>query len=229
MIKTLPKLILLTVVFCFSTFLCKAQLGYNFSQVDIGFATGFNQVYDEILPQKTTQSVHFNLTFNQTPYTNFVFEAQFGKLAGGDSLKTALQFNNDYTAFLFRGQLQLGEIVDYSRSPFFNSLKNLYVSAGLGYVINHITAISRIGTFTPGLNNSNKPFIPLRLGYEFKIFNKYDQPNIKIDLGLEYNLVLGSNLDGYSILNHEAYLQETIGVKFALGSGNTSYRKQIPY
>ena len=67
MIKTLPKLILLTVVFCFSTFLCKAQLGYNFSQVDIGFATGFNQVYDEILPQKTTQSVHFNLTFNLYP------------------------------------------------------------------------------------------------------------------------------------------------------------------
>ena len=70
MIKTLPKTTLLILLMCFSALIAKAQLGYNFSQVDIGFATGFNQVYDEILPQKTTQSVHFNLTFNQTPYTN---------------------------------------------------------------------------------------------------------------------------------------------------------------
>jgi len=237
MTKFLLKSTLLTTIVCFSTFIAKAQLGYNFSQVDLGVATGFNVVSDGISPQTMTQSIHFNFTYNPTPYTNFIFEAQFGKLAGGDSTSTksgGLQFNNDYAAFLFRGQLQLGELVDYQRSPFFNALKNLYVSAGLGLIVNHITSISRYpsllpGYYAPGLNDSNDPFIPIKVGYEFKIFNSYQQPNIKIDLGVQYNLVLAGNLDGYAGSGNAAFIQGTIGVKFAIGSGNTSYRKQIPY
>jgi len=232
MIKSILKTTLLTTIVCFSTFIAKAQLGYNFSQVDLGVGIGLNQVSDGITPKTMTQSIHFNFTYNKTPYTNFVFEAQFGKLAGGDSTSAksgGLQYNNNYAAFLFRGQLQLGEILDYQRSPFYNALKNLYVSAGLGFVVNHITSISRIGSFTPGLDNSNLPFIPVRLGYEFKIFNSYQQPNIKIDLGLQYNYVLGDNLDGYATGTNQAYIQYTLGVKFAIGSGNTSYKKQIPY
>jgi len=200
-------------------------------------ALGINQVSGDVATKTNTTSVHFNFTYNQTPYTNFVFEAQFGKLAGGDSLKSAdgRQFNNNFSAFLFRGQLQLGEVFDYSNSPFKNALKNLYLSAGIGLVVNHITSINRYSNqtppvYTPGVNNSNEPFIPLRLGYEFKIFNNYQQPSIKIDLGLQYNLVLSDNLDGYTAgNNNDAYVQATIGVKFAIGSGNISYRKQIQY
>lgn len=236
MIKNLSKKTILTVWVCCVALCSKAQLGYNFSQVDIGAALGINQVYGDVATKTNTASIHFNFTYNQTPYTNFVFEAQFGRLAGGDSLtsKDGKQFNNDYSAFLLRGQLQLGEVIDYANSPFKNALKNLYISTGVGLVVNHITSISRYSNqnpsvYTPGENNSNEPFIPLRLGYEFKFFNNYQQPAVKIDLGLQYNLVFSDNLDGYASGKNDAFLQTTIGVKLAIGSGNTSYRKQIQY
>ena len=215
--------------------MAKAQLGYNYSQYGIGVAAGFNTVQGDAQTQTMTQSIHFNFTFNATPYTNFIFEAQLGKLAGGDSLKTTSgrQFNNDFSAFIFRGQLQLGEIVDYEHSPFNNAIKNFYISAGIGYVVNHITSISRVsskGIFTGGENNSNEPFIPFHIGYEFKVFNKYQQPSTMIDLGYQYNYVLGDQLDGYSAgSHHDTYTQFTIGVKFAIGGAIISYRKQIPY
>jgi len=93
-----------------------------------------------------------------------------------------------------------------------------------------IDTIQIPGYYTPGLINSNEPFIPFRIGYEFKIFNEYEQANIKIDLAYQYNMVFGDNVDGFTAgNNNDVYVQYTIGVKFAIGSGNTSYKKQIPY
>jgi hypothetical protein len=84
--------------------------------------------------------------------------------------------------------------------------------------------------YTPaGDNNAQTPFLPVRIGYEFKLYNQYSQPSVKIDIGYQYNFMFGDNLDGYtSAGNNDAYAQFTIGVKFAIG-GVTSYRKQIHY
>jgi hypothetical protein len=237
MIKLICKLTLLTLFMCCTSFIAKAQLGYNYSQYDIGTSVGFNQVFGDAKPQKTTASINFNFTFNATPYTNFVLEAQLGRLEGGDSLKTATgrQFTNDFSAYIFRGQLQFGEFLDYDHSPFLNAVKNLYVSAGVGYVVSNIKQINRNsilvpGTFTGGLDKSNVPFLPLRFGYEFKLFNKYEQPSFKVDIGYDINFIAGDNLDGFDTGMHkDIYTQFSIGVKFAIGSALTSYRKQIPY
>jgi len=235
MIKLISKTTILTLIVCCTTLIAKAQLGYDFSQYDLGVAAGFDQVTGNAQTQISTQSIHFNFTYNFTPFTNFVFEAQLGKLRGGDSVTTSTgrYFNNDFSAYIFRGQLQFGEFLDYSRSPFNNAIKNLYVSAGAGYIVNHITQISRIsmqtGAYTGGLNSSNEPFIPLRIGYEFKVFNSYQQPSFKVDIGYEYNLTFGDGLDGFAASDRrEVYTQFTIGVKFAIGD-ITSYRKQIHY
>src|SRR5260221_5774611 len=144
MIKQIQKINFLTLFICFTSFIAKAQLGYNFSHYDVGVAAGFNTVYGDELPAATTPSVNFNFTYNQTPFTNFVFEVQIGRMAGGDSLATTgRQFTSNFTSFIFRGQLQFGEFVDYSNSSLMNGIKNLYVSAGIGYVVSHITSISR--------------------------------------------------------------------------------------
>jgi len=235
LVKLFPKTVLLA-FFIFVSFVAKAQLGYNYSQYSLGVSGGFNQVYGDAETIKTTQSIQFNLTYNTTPYVNFVFEAQLGKLAGGDSLttKSGRQFNNDFSAYIFRGQLQLGELLDYSKSPFKNAIKNFYVSAGVGFVVNHITQISRYsskvpGYYTGGENYSNEPFLPLRIGYEFKLFNQYDEQNISIDLGFNYNHIFGDNLDGYDAgKSNDNYTQFTVGVKFGIGSVS-SYGKKISY
>jgi len=237
MIKHITKTIIITLLVCCTTFIAKAQLGYNFSQYDIGVAAGFNSVYGDAETIKTTESIHFNFTYNQTPYTNFVLEVQLGRLEGGDSLttKSGRQFTNDFSSYIFRGQLQMGEIIDYSRNPLLNAAKNFYISAGIGFVINHITTINRNslqvpGYYTGGETNSQEPFLPLRIGYEFKLFNTYGQPSFKVDLGYQYNYVFGDELDGFKAGHrNDAYSQFTVGVKFAIGGGITSYRKQIPY
>lgn len=238
MIKPLLRTTVSAVIlFILSLSSVKAQNGYGFSHYEIGAATGFNQVYGDAQTKTTTNSVHLNVTYDPTPFVNFVFEVQMGKLAGGDSLKTTTgrQFENDFTGFIFRGQLQMGEIIDYSRSPLMNALKNFYISGGVGYIVNRISQINRYsimrpGLYTPGVNRSNEPFIPFRVGYEFKVFNKYEQPAFKVDLGYGYNFVLSDNLDGFTSGSHyDAYTQFTVGVKFAFGGDIVSYRKQINY
>jgi hypothetical protein len=236
MIKMLSKIMLLTLFACCLSFIAKAQIGYDYSLYDIGVSAGFNTVSGDVLHTKTKPSVNFNFTYNPTPFTNIVFEAQLGRFAGGDSTKApGEQFTSSFSAYILRGQFQLGEFVDYSSSPFLNGVKNLYVSAGVGYLVNHISAISRTPSqypdvYFPGKDNIMAPFVPLRIGYEFKIFNRYQQPSFKVDLGYEYNYVFNDNVDGYALgKSKDIYTQFSIGVKFAIGGNILSYKKQIQY
>ncbi len=235
MIRFFQKTTLVTLIVCFTTFLAKAQLGYNYSRYDLGVGMGIDKISGDVLTPSTTAAVHFNFSYNQTPYTNFVFEVQLGRLSGADASTApkGRQFTSNLTAFVFRGQLQFGEFLDYSRSPIMNAVKNLYVSAGFGYEATNITFIQRYsvaGIYTAGLSRSQAPFIPIRIGYEFKMFNTYQEPTVKFDIGYEYNEIFGDNLDGFtSGKSNDAYGQFTIGVKFAITGDVTSYRKQITY
>jgi len=235
MIKLLLKTTFLVLIFTSFVTLCKAQIGYDYAQYDFGFGLNANQVYGDAETLKTTGTAHVNFTFNQTPYVNYVFEVQKGKLEGGsiESL-SGRYFKNNFTAVIFRGQLQAGEFIDYSRSGLMNGLKNLYISAGLGYAINNMDEINRVskqldGFTTGGEDKSNELYIPVRIGYEFKVFNKYDQPSFKIDLAYSLGLDLTDNMDGFtSGISKDKLVQFSLGLKFAIGSV-TSYRKQIHY
>jgi hypothetical protein len=234
--KFFTKTLFFTLVICCYAFISKAQIGFNYAQYDIGFGASANAVFGDIKAIKITPSADFNLTYNQSPFINYIFDVQAGRLAGGDSLKDLYgrQFAGTFTSFIFRGQVQAGEFIDYSQSPFANAVKNFYLSAGVGYLVNHITNINRYSvlianTYTPGLVNSDEVFIPAKIGYEFKIFNQYGQPSVRVDLGIEVNYMFSDELDGFQAGVHDdIYTQFTLGVKFALG-GVTSYRKQIEY
>lgn len=234
MIKFVTKTALIITLGTIS-FFAKAQVGYDYAQYDIGTAVGVNTAaMADVNTITATPSIHFNFNYNQSPFVNYVFELQVGRLEGGTlASSSGRKFENHFTAFSFRGQLQAGEFLDYSSSPFMNVMKNWYASAGIGYISNHIvskTDDKRGLDYTPaGDNNAQVPFLPARIGYEFKLYNQYSQPSVKIDLGIQYNFIFGDNLDGYtSAHNNDAYAQFTIGVKFAIG-GVTSYRKQIHY
>ncbi|MDB5141462.1 MAG: hypothetical protein JWQ66_175 [Mucilaginibacter sp.] len=236
MAKLVVRTTLLTLLTCFTALVSKAQIGYDYSQYDVGFSVGFNQFYGDVLTSKSTKGVNFNFNYNQTAYLNYIFELQLGKLAGGDAVNDPLgrQFSADYQYYAFRLQLQAGEIIDYSDSRLANAMKNLYVGTGIGIIFDNISSINRYSTqfpgyYTPGLNKSQETFLPVRIGYEFKIFNQYKRPDVKIDLGYQYNFVFGDELDGFKAGHlNDGYSQFTIGVKFSVG-GVTSYRKQINY
>jgi hypothetical protein len=227
---------LLILSLCIVSLLAKAQIGYDYAQYDLGVAGSANiAASSDVNSYKVTPAVHFNFNYNYTPFVNYVFELQVGRLEGGGGAKSfGRQSENHFTSFIFRGQLQAGEFLDYSNSQFTNFFKNAYVSAGIGYIANHIvlkTPDVRVtnGSALPGDNNAQTPFLPLRIGYEFKIFNDYNQPSVKIDVGYQHNFLFGDNIDGYATgTTNDAYAQFSIGVKFAIG-GITSYRKQIHY
>jgi hypothetical protein len=229
------KKICLTAFLCIAAFISKAQVGFNYDQYDIGFGGAVNKVYGDAQSIKSTPSVHFNFTYNQTPFVNYVLEVEAGKLEGGNALKdtTGRQFSNSFTAVDFRAQVQVGEILDYSRSPLANAMKNFYLSTGLGMVVNDLTtnrySYQIPDFYTPGEDHSTELFIPTRIGYEFKIYNQYDEPSVKIDLAYQQNFILGDELDGFKAGKaNDIYTELVLGVKFALG-GTTSYRKQINY
>ncbi len=229
------KKIFFTVIISCIAFISKAQLGYDYAQYDIGFGAAINKVYGDAETQKSTPSIHFNFNFNQTPFINYILEVEAGKLEGGNALKdtTGRQFSNSFTTAAFRVQVQAGEILDYSNSPFANAMKNLYLSAGIGMIVNNVKTNRysyKIPDFyTPGEDHSQELYIPLRIGYEFKLYNKFNEPSVKIDLAYQQSLVMGDELDGFKAGKaNDAYSEIVLGVKFALG-GITSYRKQITY
>ncbi|MES2809588.1 MAG: hypothetical protein V4619_13240 [Bacteroidota bacterium] len=225
---------LLILCLCLST--AKAQVGYNYKEYEFGVGLDFNTAYTDAQTLKSTRSARLTFTYNATPFVNYVVEVQTGNLQGGDALTTTTgrQFTNAYNAVLLRGQLQGGEILDYSGGGVVNAFKNLYVSSGLGVVFNNIKEINRYSIKTPGFysdgeDKSKQLIVPFRLGYEFKLYNRYGEPGLKIDLGYQYNFVLGDGLDGFTAgKQKDSYAQFGIGIKYALGNIAT-YRKQINY
>ena len=234
MTNTMVKSFIVTFVICVFALTSKAQLGYMYSPLDLGVAGTVNTVYGDAQSQKNTKSLDLSFTYNQTPYINYVFEAQAGNLAGGNALKDLYgrQFSNNYSAYIARAQLQAGELIDYDNNAIANVFKNFYFSTGLGLVVNNNTTNRysyRINLYTPGEDHSIETFLPIRFGYEFKIFNAYNKPSVKIDLAYQYNYVFGDELDGFKAGNsNDIFTQFSLGVKFAIGTP-TSYRKQISY
>jgi len=232
MIKFLSKPTFLTLLVCCLTLFAKAQIGYNYAKVDLGIGFTSNQVFGDVAKKTTTQSFGGSLTYHISPFFNIVSETQFGSLAGGNQYSdpNGRQFKGNFFSTQLREQLQVGELIDYSDNNFYNAIKNFYSSVGVGVLVNHVTSITRPIGSELGTNNTNIVFIPFKVGYEFKIFNDYDQPYIKIDLGVQLNAMLSDNLDGYAYgATNDFLIQETLGIKFAIGAGNTSYRKQVSY
>lgn len=230
------KKYILILIILLTAIAAKAQIGNDYAQYDLGIGLDMNKAYTDAQTIKTTKSGHFNFNYNVSPFVNYIIEFQTGTLQGGDSLTTTTgrQFTNSFNAVMFRAQLQMGEIIDYSQGGLANTFKNVYVSSGVGFIVNHLTEINRAsikipGFYTAGEDNSNEILIPVRIGYEFKFYNRYNQPGFKIDVGYQYNFIMGDQLDGFPVgTQRDSYSQISFGIKFAVG-GVISYRKQITY
>lgn len=228
------KKLIITSIACFIAIMAKGQIAWNYAKYDIGFSGASNTAYTDAETMKSTTALHLNFTYNHTPFVNYITELQLGHLAGGDHVNTlsGREFKNKYTALTFRAQLQAGELINYESSTIANVFKNLYGSAGIGVIYNNMEEIYRSSLYiedyiSGGQDKSSEFFVPLKVGYEFKLYNKYDEPSFKIDLGYQYNYVFGDQLDGIVAgQRKDSYSQLVLGLKFSFGE-ITSYRKQI--
>ncbi|WP_207426591.1 outer membrane beta-barrel protein [Pedobacter sp. SYSU D00535] len=215
-----------------SAAIANAQAIRPFSAIDLGAGLSMNTATGDAETFRRTQSFHLNLSYNIDPYLNAIAEVQSGSLAGGDSLRTITgrQFLNRFNALNLRGQLQLGMFLPYSKDPITNLAKNIYTGVGIGMIMNNITDVNRRSSahpdfFSGGVNRSMNVFVPVRLGYEFKIQDAYRETRMKIDLAYTHNFVLGDEVDGFTVGRYkDAISQLTLGFKACL-FGKRWYRQ----
>jgi hypothetical protein len=97
MTKFILRITLLTLLTCFTALASKAQIGYDYSQYDVGGAIGFNSFYGDAVTSKSTKAFTLNFDYNQSAFINYIFELQVGKVMGGDATQDLLgrQFSAD--------------------------------------------------------------------------------------------------------------------------------------
>jgi hypothetical protein len=229
----------------FSAFVVKAQVGYNYKEFSIGLDVSYERGYTNVNRQDEHFGESINFTYNYSPYIPITAELQFGTLSGGGLTqnldKYGRMYTNHFEGLILHGDFQLGEVVDYTESYFMSAIKGFYIGSGGGIIFNSNTVqrtnvILSNGPSTyvfPGSNSSINLTIPLRIGYEFKLFNEYEEPWMAINIGYVHNLVFGEGLDGYddpsSKFKNNAtnqYRQIVVGVRFNFGNV-TSYNKVI--
>ncbi len=219
-----------------------AQLSYNYTGYSIGAGGGLARAYADLAGHLNKQAFFVNFNYNYTPYTTFTAELQAGTLASGSPLtdKDTRAFKNNFKAVVFYADLQAGEYIDYRYSTFSNIIKNIYVGSGFGVVHNKMAFIQRTslnnpGYVFPGQDASTELMLPLRIGYEFKFFNFYEEPQVRLNIGYQMSWVYGEGLDGYNdpqkmFKNNyvDRYSLISIGIKYGFGTP-VSYKKPIRF
>ncbi len=184
--------------------------------------------------------MYFGVYYNYSPYLPFALEMQLGKLSGGNDITDASHryFVNNYMAINVHGDLQLGEVMDYEGDFFMERFKGLYMGLGVGAIFNNITSIRRYAVddpnyVFPGKSNSINALIPVRFGYEFKIFNYDDEPFMALNITYTHNLTFAEGLDGYDDSSkhfknnaQDMFRAITVGIKINFGN-SVSYIKSI--
>ncbi|WP_462267299.1 outer membrane beta-barrel protein [Mucilaginibacter sp.] len=221
-----------------------AMAQYNYAPY--GISVGVSSVYpfSDLKTNYNSKAYNINLGYNYSPYLPIAAELQFGKLSGGSNSNPQLdfsgrQFTNSYKALILHADVQLGEFIDYGDNFFLNLVKNFYGGTGIGIIYNNLTFIQRKDLYNPpygnfpGVDKGFNGLFPLRVGYEIKFYNNYDEPVFSIDLGYRHNIVLGEGLDGYDDPNQvfknnsfDQYRQITVGIKYNFGAV-VAYNKNI--
>lgn len=232
--------LILFIILVFSGASTYAQDSYNFSNWGLGVFGGVNYPYVDL--KKANQGKSFDVVayYNLTPYVPLGFEIQTGELSGGDvhTDPSTRQYDNQYKAIMVHGDYALGEAIDYDGSFFAGIIKDLYAGTGFGVIMNHMKFIQRVqtdGYRFPGKDNSLSLMVPLRFGYEFKIYNAYGEPFMGLNIQYVHNITFNEELDGYTdppthFKNNspDQYRLIQVGLKVNFGSP-VPYTKKINY
>ena len=225
----------------------KAQAGYNYQEYGVGADVFVERGYTNLNKQYEHPGFALKFVYNYNPYLPIEVEIQKGTLSGGGLLPSqdpnGRKYINNYLAVVAHADIQLGSLIDYQDNLFLQIIKNFYVGTGVGIISNSNTdqrysiyepaPPSKDAYIFPGSNSSIDLMVPIRFGYEFKIYDYFDEPGFAIDIGYIHNFAFGEGLDGYNdpeskFKNNaiDQYRQIYIGFKYYFGNV-TSYDKLI--
>jgi hypothetical protein len=239
-IKYIKVKLILALLLVFLTHSGSYAQNYNYNEYSAGGSFSITRAHVDVAKQINRRAFSANINYHFSPYLTFGAELQSGNLSGGDHVYDPhlREFSNNYTSFTLIGDVQVGEISNYMDSWFLYALKDFYAGTGIGVINNKMSFIQRVkpdgsAYVFPGKDKSLNLLVPIRLGYEFKIYNGYGEPQFRLNLGYQLGLTFGEGLDGYNdppskFKNNslDMYSQIMVGVK--IGFGNiTSYTKPI--
>ncbi|WP_316816671.1 outer membrane beta-barrel protein [Pedobacter nyackensis] len=209
----------------------KTNAQSNFYKMTIGGGAGLTQSFTDVAKHDFGLAGYGTFDYNFTPFLSLGFEGQMGEINGGDVYKDPYnrQFINRYKTFNLNGKVSLGALINYERTGFSNVIKGLYVGAGAGVVMNKMRFVVRenpeSGYIYPGYDSSKDLLVPLNLGINFNISNKYGYYKYAINVNYQSNITLGEGLDGYDdspvkFKNGytDIYNYFSIGLKYHFGS-----------
>lgn len=209
---------------------------YNYKSFGIGVNYNALFPYADLATGKNTNGFGITGYYNLSLYLPLGLEFQTGELSGGGVLTDfhGREYKNKYTAIIARGDIFLGQVIDYSYGGPIRYLKDFYAGTGIGVISNNMEFIQRVqpktGYVFPGKDKSLNLIMPIRVGYELKINNAYDEPFIGINLGYVINITWGEGLDGYGDSSKDfknnvpdLYRQVVLGVKVNFGPSKSNY------
>ncbi|MBE7178038.1 MAG: hypothetical protein INR69_16670, partial [Mucilaginibacter polytrichastri] len=160
-----------------------ASAQYNFYNVAVGVSGGITRPYSDLTQYRYGKAASLTASYFFSPFMELNAEIQLGDLAGGNRYdnRHLREFANSYKSVLFSGNLQVGEFIDYERSRFLYRIRGLYGGAGMGIIYNKMTFVQRVkpdgsGYVFPGKDEGLNFSFPLRIGYQFKIYDSYQEP-----------------------------------------------------
>lgn len=187
-----------------------AQDSYNYSHWGLGVFGGINHPFVDLRQANQGKSFGAAVYYNLTPYVPLGLEVQTGDLSGGSIVTdpSKRQFDNQYKAIFVHGDYSLGEILDYEGDFFGGIVKDFYMGTGFGVIANNMKFIQRYNLVTyqyplltyryPGKDKSLSFAVPIRFGYEFKIYNTYGEPFIGLNIQYVHTITFNEELDGYT-------------------------------
>jgi hypothetical protein len=221
----------------------KAQNIDNSGEFGIGFGTSLTRGYTNVAKQNSNAAFSLYFAYSCNNDLSFTAELQIGQLSGGGLLVSedlhGRKYVNNYQATVLRGDIKFSAVMtdrDYEDSWVLQMLKDCYLGTGVGMVSNkntvqrysiHAPSYPLAGYYKfPGSDRSVNFMIPFKLGYEYTVYNDYNERTIALDFGYVHNIVFGSGLDGYNdprdVFRHEwedQYRQITVGVKYYFSKG----------
>jgi hypothetical protein len=219
-LKKLTILTLLSVL----TNLCFSQS--NFYKFGAGAGVGATAAFADLNDQTIAFSGYGAIDYYFTPFVTLGLEVQKGELAGGNIITEThhRQFINSYLSGAVSIKLQLGEfLTQYNRhNIFLDAIRGAYVGVGFGYIKNKISNVRYYGdNYYPGTEQSTEGIIPVHLGINFYLPNKWGYSRYVINLNLQHTMAIGEGLDGY---NHDGkgqhndmYTVASVGFKYNFG------------
>lgn len=209
----------------------KAYSQANFSRIGVGISGGVTTAYTGLSygdspiaglagfsPKKSlttnkTYVVGGSLDYYFTPFIIGGIEYNKVQLKDGTD-KHNRAFISDFSSIEIRGNVSVGQFIDYSYSPFLYTIRNINAGFGIGF----ISGSNNVANYDPALTvTSTEPFprrmhpndlgksefsgvvsLPLTVGYNFNIYDAYQETRFVVGLSYKMVFTTSDDLDGYA-------------------------------